>query len=118
MATRKREPLTVEEARNREEQMRRKHKADAQRRSALYSRLIANPDFKEFLATIYKSCGMISASLPMSEFYQGRLSAWMSICDELIYAPGAAKVIAAIKVEHIEELHEARMCLMAQHDDN
>lgn len=110
MAVRGKEPLTALEADKRDKEARKAAIAAAQRKSAAYSRLIRNEDFKELLGNFHKRIQSLHETiLPMSEFEQGRKSAWLTMCEELSYASGGAKLIADLETAAIEAQHRAEV---------
>lgn len=107
-------PLTAKEAEREAKKREAKQIGDAQRKSEAYSRLIANSDFKLFMAEVCKLKGDSFPLVPTSEFFQGRVAFYNEIIRELNYAHGAAKLIASFTERQLDEIHETKVFRMEQ----
>lgn len=107
-------PLTAAEAERDMEKRESKLIAEAQRKSAAYSRLVANADFKLFMEEVCTLKGDSFPLVPTSEFFQGRVAFYNEIIGELNYAHGAAKLIASFTERQLNELHKTKVFRVEQ----
>ena len=107
-------PLTAMDADMREEKRLKKERNAAQEKSVAYSRLVSSKDFAEFLGALSAILSDIPRGRPMSDYEQGRLSAWFDIVNELNYAAGAAKILSDITKKRHEAAHKDKVFLMEQ----
>lgn len=79
-------------------------KADAALRSeaAVYSRLIANPDFKEFFFMLtHELCGFGDDLSPVDEWHQGLRAASAFIRRKMLLADGAVDFFAELQTRYL-----------------
>jgi hypothetical protein len=105
MSTYSPSPRTANEAAIEERKRLSKERNKASEKAQAYSRLIANTDFTILIAELRKHFAPSTTSSPLSDFEQGRNSAWDVIVRELNYSQAAAKFIAELTAKELENLH-------------
>ena len=76
--------------------------ADLRREAAVYSRLIANPDFREFFFMLMlQLCAFGDDLAPVDEWHQGLRSAAAFLRRKLILADGAVEFFADLEKRYL-----------------